>query len=179
MLIRTLSLLAFCAFGLVSPACWAQKNSSPSSNNPSWIRKSSFTGYQQYIQKDSDSLIIVNFWATWCRPCVKELPYFSRVVDSLSAHYPVKLLLVSLDDPKDFDTRLRTFLQQKKYRYEVILLDEANPNTWIERVDKDWSGVIPATQVVYKGQALSFKAIEFNQDSLQEYIIPFLQHLKQ
>jgi thiol-disulfide isomerase/thioredoxin len=179
MLIRIMYLLAFCVFGFVPLWGWAQTSPVAQPLHQPWLRKSSFQAFEQYIRKDSDSLIVVNFWATWCRPCVKELPYFGRLVDSLSAHHPVKLLLVSLDDPKELDTRLKTFLKQKQYRYEVILLDEPNPNTWIDRVDKDWSGVIPATLIVHKGRSLSFKAAEFDYASLKSYIVPFLSQMKQ
>src|ERR1043166_5834087 len=97
-----------------------------------------------------DTLYIVNFWATWCKPCIKELPSF----DSLHvecAGKKRKVLLVSLDFREDLEKKLIPFLGNKKISAECVLLDETNGNDFINRIHKDWSGAIPAT-LIKKGK---------------------------
>jgi len=94
--------------------------------------------------KQPDTTYVLNFWSTWCKPCVQELPSF----DSLSAalqNSRVKIILVSLDFKEDLDKKVNPFLQQKKVRTECVLLDEINGNDYINKVSPNWSGAIPAT----------------------------------
>lgn len=98
------------------------------------------------IEKGGDTTFVVNFWATWCGPCVKELHYFTEL-DSAYAEKKVKVLLVSLDFKKDISTKLIPFIEKRKIKTEVIYLDETNDNEWIPKVDKEWQGNIPATLI--------------------------------
>jgi thiol-disulfide isomerase/thioredoxin len=101
---------------------------------------------QSEIQAEKDRIQVVNFWATWCAPCLKELPLFEKLNAERS---DIRVRLVSLDldlDPNP--EKVRNFVVRKKIKSEVIILDEKNPNEWIERIDKSWSGALPATLVI-------------------------------
>ncbi|MDQ3110092.1 MAG: TlpA family protein disulfide reductase [Bacteroidota bacterium] len=98
------------------------------------------------IEKGGDTTFVVNFWATWCGPCVKELPYFTAL-DSARSKDKVKVILVSLDFKKDISTRLVPFIEKRKIKTEVIFLDETNDNEWIPKADGEWQGNIPATLI--------------------------------
>src|SRR5688572_26865887 len=77
------------------------------------ITKWKITDLEKYIAK-SDTPVIVNFWATYCVPCIKEIPYFQEIV----ARYKdkgVKLLLVSLDFKESFPDKISTFADKKKF----------------------------------------------------------------
>jgi thiol-disulfide isomerase/thioredoxin len=93
-----------------------------------------------------DTVYIVNFWATWCGPCVKELPNFEQ----LQANYknqPLKVLLVSMD----FKSKLKivtSFAQTRKLVPEVFLADRTSDQAFIEGIDKNWSGALPGTLMV-------------------------------
>ncbi len=94
-----------------------------------------------------DTLYIVNFWATWCAPCVKELPVF----DTLEVRYsnrPVKVLLVSLDFKDDYQEKIARFVSRKKPASEIGWFAETNANKFIPRIDDRWSGAIPATMII-------------------------------
>jgi thiol-disulfide isomerase/thioredoxin len=97
----------------------------------------------------TDTLYIVNFWATWCAPCVAELPEFCRI-DSAYKTKPVKVILVSLDFPEAWPEKLGAFLRKKQIGTEVLWLDESDPNYFIPKISNAWSGAIPATLVSSK-----------------------------
>lgn len=103
------------------------------------------------IYNHSDTTYIVNFWATWCKPCVAELPEFERFNQDYGKG-PVKVLLVSLDFKEDLHKRLIPFLQKNTYSSEVILLDESNGNDFIDQICPQWSGAIPATIITSKNK---------------------------
>ena len=98
------------------------------------------------IFNNSDTTYVVNFWATWCKPCVAELPDFEK----LHLEYKgsnVKVLLVSMDFVEELDKKLKDFLDKNKYTCEVVLLDEINGNDFINQISEQWSGAIPATLI--------------------------------
>jgi thiol-disulfide isomerase/thioredoxin len=103
-----------------------------------------YEGLRPYLSRDTDTLYLVNFWATWCKPCIDEMPYFEYVNKTYSEQ-KVKVLLVNLDDPDKIETRVKPFIQEHDIRSEVIVLDDLNANYWIEQVDERWTGAIPAT----------------------------------
>lgn len=91
-----------------------------------------------------DTLYVVNFWATWCKPCVAELP----ALDSLHLNPGqgnLKVLLVCLDFKEELESKVNPFLQKKNIQSECVLLDEVNGNAYINKISKDWSGAIPAS----------------------------------
>jgi thiol-disulfide isomerase/thioredoxin len=93
-----------------------------------------------------DTTYVVNFWATWCKPCVAELPSF----DSLSKVSNVKILLVSLDFKEDIQKKVNPFLVKNNIKIECVILDEINGNDFIDKVDRSWTGAIPATLIKNK-----------------------------
>lgn len=97
---------------------------------------------------NEDTFYVVNFWATWCGPCVKELPEFDALQEHIKGR-PVKILLVSLDFKKDYPKKLRKFIKRKKLQHEVVWLDETNANEFIPKIENRWGGSIPATLLVY------------------------------
>jgi len=120
------------------------------------------------IYNHSDTTYIVNFWATWCKPCVAELPEFERF-NRAYGKGPVKVLLVSLDFKEDLHKRLMPFLQKNSYSSEVVLLDETNGNDFIDQICPEWSGAIPATLVTSKNkQKFAFFEKKVTFDLLEE-----------
>ncbi|WP_211320104.1 TlpA disulfide reductase family protein [Dyadobacter jejuensis] len=110
------------------------------------------------LSTDSESIHIVNFWAMWCAPCVKELP----LLEQYKAKYPdASVLLVSLDFPEDIETKLKPFLKKKGITLKVALLDDPDANRWIDRVDPNWSGAIPFT-IIFDNKNRSFHERPFN-----------------
>jgi len=100
-----------------------------------------------------DTVYIVNFWATWCIPCVQELPEFNTLA-SKYADKPVKVLLVSLDFKEDRTYKLQSFLERKHIAPEVVWLSETDPNVFIPKIENSWQGSIPATLILQPGKHL-------------------------
>jgi len=112
----------------------------------------------------NDTTYVINFWATWCSPCVKEIDFFEEVHTSFEDS-KVKVILVSLDFPNQIELRLIPFLEAREITAEVMLMTELNYNSWIERVDKSWSGAIPATLIFNREQRV-FLEQELTRDEL-------------
>lgn len=104
------------------------------------------------IHNNSDTTYVVNFWATWCKPCVAELPAFEQFRQSQQGK-PVKVLLVSIDFKEDLHSKLIPFLKKNKYSSEVVLLDEVNGNAFINEVSPQWTGAIPATLITSRNKS--------------------------
>ena len=102
---------------------------------------------QKRISNNSDTTYIVNFWATWCSPCVKELPDFDSI-HQLFADKKVKVILVTMDFKEELNSKVIPFIKQKNIKAEVDLLDEINGNYFIPKISESWSGAIPATLIV-------------------------------
>ncbi len=120
------------------------------------------------LSTEDDSLYVVNFWATWCVPCVKELPEFEKINEVYSDR-KVKVLLVSLDNPRHMDSRVMPFIQEHNLQSEVILLDDPQSNRWIPMVDESWSGAIPAT-IIFNKNSRSFYEKVFTYEELENIV---------
>lgn len=97
----------------------------------------------------NDSVLVINFWATFCGPCIAELPYFHSITSKYKKQN-VKLLLVSLDFEEYYPKRIRDFANKRKYTAEIVWLDEEKPDEFCPRIDPKWTGSMPATLFVNK-----------------------------
>jgi thiol-disulfide isomerase/thioredoxin len=103
------------------------------------------------IGTKDDTVRLFNFWATWCKPCVAELPYFEEL-NKLKKNEKFRLYLVSLDFRENYKKRLIPFMKKKNIESTVLLFDGGDPNVWIDKIHPDWNGSIPASLVTYKNQ---------------------------
>lgn len=129
--------------------------------------------FRSLLWQDSDTTYVFNFWATWCLPCVKELPYFIQL-DSLYEEQPFKLVFVSLDFKKDYLKKLQPFAKEKGIHDQVVILEDNRSDYWINDIDDSWGGSIPAT-LVYKRDRRAFYERTFHDvNELSDIVEPFL-----
>ncbi|MBF9220654.1 TlpA disulfide reductase family protein [Hymenobacter ruricola] len=105
-----------------------------------------FPELQKRLARPTDTTYVVNFWATWCAPCVKELPNFEQL-RTANAGQKVKVLLVSMDYASQLGKKVKPFVKQRGLKSEVVLLNESDPNNFIDKVDPKWSGALPFTLI--------------------------------
>jgi thiol-disulfide isomerase/thioredoxin len=111
-----------------------------------------FESLEPLLYTNTNKIFIVNFWAMWCAPCVKELPIFQEYKKD---NPNIDILLISMDFPEDIETKLKPFLKKKGYTSKVILLDDPDSNSWIDKVYPNWSGAIPFT-IIFDSKNRSF-----------------------
>jgi thiol-disulfide isomerase/thioredoxin len=124
------------------------------------------------LEKNDGKTYIVNFWATWCAPCVKELPYFEKIKKEYDDKN-VEVLLVSLDFPKQVEKKLIPFINKRKLNSKVVLLDDINEDVWIKSIDENWSGAIPAT-LIYNKNKRKFYEHSFDYETLEKELQTFI-----
>ena len=116
------------------------------------------TVFSQHIKKvkiadvvkmmDTSSVpMVINFWATWCGPCVHEIPWFEKAVAELKDK-KVQLILVSLDFRDAYPKELTAFVKKNAYTSKILWLDETDADLFCPLIDKNWNGNIPATIMI-------------------------------
>ena len=124
---------------------------------------------EQTLESNSDKLRVVNFWATWCGPCIKELPYFEKA----NTNAKVEVILVSLDFIQD-ETKVKKFVEKKNLQSQVMLLNEKDYDSYMGKVDESWTGAIPATLFVTASGKRHFYEQPFTGKELEEAINQFM-----
>jgi thiol-disulfide isomerase/thioredoxin len=99
---------------------------------------------QTLLANPTDTALVVNFWATWCKPCVAELPYFEQLWQQYHTQ-KLRVILVSLDEPEGLKKIVQPFVTRRNLHPEVFVMTEINPNKWIDAVETGWSGALPVS----------------------------------
>jgi thiol-disulfide isomerase/thioredoxin len=102
-----------------------------------------FNSLDALLKKTNGPIQVINFWATWCGPCVKELPLFEQLN---ATDTQTQVTLINLDFADKLD-KVDAFLARKSMKSLNFLLDEIDYNSWIDKVDNTWEGSIPATLI--------------------------------
>jgi thiol-disulfide isomerase/thioredoxin len=111
------------------------------------IPKWKITDVEQYMKAGNGEILVLNFWATFCKPCVAEIPSFIKIADKYKEQ-KVKLLLISLDLPSFYPTKVAGFAKKHKFKTPIVWLDETNADYFCPKIDKNWSGSIPGTLII-------------------------------
>lgn len=136
------------------------------------VKSYDFKGIKPLFNQHNDVTYIINFWATWCAPCIKELPHFEKIGVQY-ANQDVKVILISLDFSKNVEQKLISFIKRKNIKSEVYHLDDPDANTWINAISSEWSGAIPAT-LIYNTKTRKFYEQSFTFDQLEQEVLTFI-----
>lgn len=152
-------IIGLCLLGLVYQTAFSQQ-----------VEVIKLDRLQKILKTENDTLYVVNFWATWCAPCVEELPHFEQIRADYTKQ-KVKVVLVSLDFANKLDSKLIPFVRKNKIQSKVMLLDEPDYNAWIDKINPTWSGAIPATILHNHSKGLdAFYEQKFDYPTLQSLI---------
>ncbi len=147
-------LLAAAAAWLLATADWSPDPISAGEPAPGFELPRLADGAPVSLADQRGRVVLINFWATWCKPCVEELPYFERLHEAFDGE-KLRVVLVSLDFERDLETKLKDFVDKRGLQSDVLVLLDGNYNNWIDRVDPEWGGAIPVT-VIYNAQKREF-----------------------
>ena len=125
---------------------------------------------KEMLNKEDDKLSVINFWATWCGPCVTEIPHFEKVANEFPAE-KVEFILASLDFPSELEKRLKPFIKKNKISLKVVLIEELDYGRWMGLVDKNWQGNLPATLLINNARGKRiFTNQPLNENELRDLI---------
>jgi thiol-disulfide isomerase/thioredoxin len=113
-----------------------------------------YEGLESYLNNRTSDFQVINFWATWCKPCVEEMPYFKELHETIKAENG-EVILVSLDFSNQIESKLIPYIEKESLVPDVVVLDDPKANIWIDKVSPEWSGAIPAT-LIKKGEKSIF-----------------------
>ncbi len=138
------------------------------------VKKIGIPELEKILKSPDDKLFVVNFWATWCAPCVKELPLFEKAAGKYDKS-KVSFLLISLDFPSQIEKQLIPFLKKNNISLDVTVMTNLDYNSWIDKVDPSWHGNIPAT-LFFNNQKKKrhFHAGEVDGNELEKLITRYL-----
>ncbi len=126
----------------------------------------SFSQMEEFLQNNQDTLYIINFWATWCKPCLEELPAFEAINKNLS-DYKIRIILVSLDTEANRKKSLEPFLAEHKLQNEIWVFPDKKPSDWIDKINPVWQGSIPGTLFLNNTKSINnFEEHAFTYDEL-------------
>lgn len=132
-----------------------------------------FNEFEKFLNLKDDKTYVVNFWATWCAPCIKELPHFEEI-NAVYKSKNVEVLLVSLDFPKQYEKKLIPFIEKHELKSKVVALNDPDSNSWIPKVSEEWSGAIPVT-IIYNKDNRKFYEQSFSYEELKTEVDTFLK----
>ncbi|MBL7698078.1 MAG: redoxin domain-containing protein [Chitinophagaceae bacterium] len=101
---------------------------------------------EAYI-KSRPGAAVVNFWATWCAPCIEEMPWFNKIVPEYRG-VKNELIFVSLDSKSAYPEQIKNIINRQQLKATFIWLNETNADEFCPRIDPEWGGSIPATLFV-------------------------------
>ena len=160
-----------CLFFTLIFACCSKYQNTDQSHTQSEIPEIVYENLFKKINKNKQTLYVVNFWATWCKPCVDELPDLMSVNNHFSKNPNFKMYHISLDFSKNKDKIVIPFVKKNNINAQVFLMnDSKRMNTWIPMIDKTWSGAIPATVMYKNGKKVYFTEGQLKEKKLKQII---------
>ncbi|MCR6718770.1 MAG: TlpA family protein disulfide reductase [Chitinophagaceae bacterium] len=128
---------------------------------------------------ESDKPLVINFWATFCKPCVEEMPHFQKLADEYKSQ-GIQLLFVSLDLEEDYPATIRQQIKKLKITAPVNWLDEFDADYFCPKIDSTWSGSLPATLFINRNTGYrQFREQVISEAALRKELDAMLQRSAQ
>ena len=124
------------------------------------------------FRQPGDTTYVINFWATWCRPCLEELPLLQQLQDRRATE-PLRVILVSLDTEAAAIDRIPAFLENNDIDLPTIVLTDESPQ-WQREIDEKWDGSLPTTLIYRKGLRYIYRRPFMSMPDLAAAVSPLL-----
>lgn len=115
------------------------------------VKKVKIDALETLMNTKQDKIVIVNLWATFCKPCVEEIPSFVAFAKS---HSDVDMFFVSLDLKDAFPKTVNKYIRKLGMVGTNLWLDETDADYFVPKIDNDWSGALPATLIMNKNNGI-------------------------
>ncbi|MBV6639241.1 MAG: TlpA family protein disulfide reductase [Cyclobacteriaceae bacterium] len=136
------------------------------------INMISLESLNKLIESPDKKLKVINFWASWCRPCIMEMPHFEAIDKTKATVY-----FITLDHPQDI-AKAQRMVEKNGIKSKVLLLDEKDADKYITAINEDWSGAIPATLFVDARGRKYFHEKAFDKPELENYVKKYSSYNK-
>jgi thiol-disulfide isomerase/thioredoxin len=127
--------------GVAAGLWWHQSGKSAAGDSPEVIL--------HHVRSSQSSLVLVNFWASWCEPCKEELPALWKLKD-LYPENSLKVVLISIDDPGDMEIAA-SYLRDNKMEFTTFYKG-GQPLKFVTKIFPEWTGAVPAS-VLFDSEA--------------------------
>ncbi len=140
---------------------WADKQEDAKKSLEKWNREPvaleplDEAGAAKLAKNEGDKLLLVNVWASWCGPCVQELPEFVTM-NRMYRHRSFRLVTLSMDEPEKKDTALKV-LREKHVAAENYIVNVKDRDKFADLLDKDWTGPLPHTLLIAPGGKVLYR----------------------
>ncbi len=125
------------------------------------------------VEQSEATLTVVNFWATWCVPCVEEFPAFVKLDRALDDR-GVDVMFISTDFPNEKE-KVVAFLAEHGVTGTSYLKPGDNTTEFVNNFNEDWSGAVPATFIYDDtGTLLAFWEGKASYEELKERVTEHL-----
>lgn len=140
---------------------WSEKRADAQASIEKWdqeavtVTKLDEAGLTRLVKNDTENLLLVNVWATWCGPCVKELPEFVTI-NRMYRQRNFKLVTISMDEPDDGEAVLKTLRQNHVSALNYHLAID-NRDRFADLLDPKWDGPVPYTLLIAPGGTIVYR----------------------
>lgn len=121
------------------------------------IREVTAEEVARLLDATGNNPVLLNVWATWCPPCIAEMPYFIEFHEKY--HPRIPLISLSVDDPSTIASAVRPFHSSRKLPFQVYVLAERDPDELSKALKTEFSGAVPTT-VLYDASGTAAKVWE-------------------
>lgn len=132
----------------------------------------SWLSFKKHIDKNPDSVYVVNFWATWCKPCVQEMPDLWEETEKFK-NKKVRLVPISLNFPEEAQTKVVPFIEKNFPEKKFYILNQILQSEDISGISSEWGGGIPFTMILYKGKKHTYER-KLRKRELEEVLMKLL-----
>jgi thiol-disulfide isomerase/thioredoxin len=143
--------------------------------NSGSVEMISVSHLKSMIAGDSGNVVLVNAWATWCKPCKEEMPNLLRL-NKVHKNDPFKFILVSADDFDQLDTVVKPMLKSLGVGFTTYIVNDSSDNAFISGMNADWNGALPTSFIYSKeGKLMSMLTGERSYEQFEKAVAGLLR----